>query len=93
MVYLRSLQYTMSKNTSILLGTHFEEFVVRQVKSGKYSSVSEVIRSALRLFEFEETKKESLIKELKKGERSGFVPDFDRDAFMKDLHRKHRPKG
>lgn len=83
----------MSKNTSILLGDHFEEFIARQVKSGKYSSVSEVIRSALRLFEFEETKKESLIKELKNGERSGFVPDFDRDTFMKDLHRKHSPKG
>ena len=83
----------MSKNTSILLGDHFEAFVARQVKSGKYASVSEVIRSALRLFEFEEAKKEGLIKELKKGERSGFVPDFDGDAFLKDLHRKHARKG
>jgi antitoxin ParD1/3/4 len=82
----------MSKNTSILLGDHFEAFVARQVKSGQFTSVSEVIRAALRLFEVEEAKKQSFIKELKKGERSGFVPDFDRDAFMKDLHRKHRPK-
>ena len=79
----------MSKNTSILLGDHFEEFVAQQVRSGKFSSVSEVIRSALRLFEFEEAKKESLIKALKKGERSGFVSDFDRDGFMKDLHWKY----
>lgn len=83
----------MSKNTSILLGDHFEAFVARQVKSGKYTSVSEVIRAALRLFEVEETKKESLIKELKKGERSGFIADFDGDAFLKDLHRKHARKG
>jgi antitoxin ParD1/3/4 len=83
----------MSKNTSILLGDHFESFVARQVKSGKYTSVSEVIRAALRLFEVEETKKESLIKELKKGERSGFMADFDGDAFLKDLHRKHARKG
>ncbi len=83
----------MSKNTSILLGPHFEEFVARQVRSGKFASVSEVIRSALRLFEFEETKKESLIKELKKGERSGFVADFDRDAFMKGLRQKRARKG
>jgi antitoxin ParD1/3/4 len=82
----------MSKNTSILLGDHFEAFVARQVKSGKFTSVSEVIRAALRLFEVEETKKESLIKELMKGERSGFVVDFDRDAFMKELHRKHAAK-
>ena len=83
----------MSKNTSILLGDHFESFVARQVKSGKFTSVSEVIRAALRLFEGEETKKESLVRELKKGERSGFVADFDGDAFLKDLHRKHARKG
>ena len=82
----------MSKNTSILLGDHFEEFVARQVKSGKFTSVSEVIRAALRLFEVEETKKESLIKELKKGERSGFGVDFDRNTFIKDLHRKRSAK-
>ncbi len=82
----------MSKNTSILLGDHFEEFVARQVKSGKFTSVSEVIRAALRLFEVEESKKESLIKELKKGERSGFVLDFDRNTFIKDLHRKRSAK-
>ena len=47
----------MSKNTSISLGNHFEEFVNDEVKSGRYSSVSEVIRSALRLLEHEEKKK------------------------------------
>lgn len=83
----------MSKNTSILLGDHFEAFVARQVKSGKFTSVSEVIRAALRLFEVEETKKERLIKELKKGEQSGFLPDFDRDAFMTGMRRKHARKG
>jgi antitoxin ParD1/3/4 len=84
---------TMSKNTSILLGDHFESFVAQQVKSGKYTSVSEVIHAALRLFEVEEAKKESLIKELTKGERSGFMADFDGNAFLKDLHRKHSPTG
>ncbi|MBK9275011.1 MAG: type II toxin-antitoxin system ParD family antitoxin [Flavobacteriales bacterium] len=79
----------MSKNTSILLGDHFEAFVARQVKSGKYTSLSGVIRASLRLFEVEETKKESLIKELKKGERSVFIAEFDGELFLKDLHRKH----
>lgn len=82
----------MARNTSLLLGEHFDKFVSQQVKSGKFSSASEVIRSALRLFEFEETKKESLIKALKKGERSGFVADFDRGEFVKSLHRKHAGK-
>lgn len=83
----------MSKNTSILLGDHFESFVAQQVKSGKFTSVSEVIRAALRLFEVEETKKDRLLKELKKGERSGFVPDFERNNFLAGLHRKHARKG
>ncbi|MBP8823698.1 MAG: type II toxin-antitoxin system ParD family antitoxin [Flavobacteriales bacterium] len=83
----------MAKNTSILLGDHYEQFVAQQLRSGRFSSASEVIRSALRLFEFEETKRESLIKALKKGERSGFIEDFDRDEFLKGLHRKHARQG
>lgn len=38
-------------------------------------------------------RKDRLIGELKKGERSGLVADFDRDAFLKDLRRKHASKG
>ena len=79
----------MAKNTSILLGDYFDDFINRQIKSGKYSSVSEVVRTALRMFEHEELKKEELIKELKKGEKSGFVKDFDRTSFLKNLHKTH----
>lgn len=43
----------MAKNTSILLGDYFDNFIRQQIQSGKYSSASEVIRAALRLFEFE----------------------------------------
>ena len=79
----------MAKNTSILLGDYFNNFINKQVKSGKYSSASEVIRTALRMLEYEETKKDELIKELKKGEKSGFVKDFDRSSFLEKLHQKH----
>lgn len=75
----------MAKNTSILLGDHFDSFITRQVKAGKFSSASEVIRAALRMFEHEEAKKVELIKELKRGEKSGFVKDFDRQGFLNDL--------
>lgn len=47
----------MGKNTSISLGNYFEDFIKNEVKSGRYNSVSEVIRSALRLLEHEEKKK------------------------------------
>lgn len=79
----------MAKNTSILLGDYFDSFINKQVKSGKFTSASEVIRAALRLFEYEETKKAELVKELKKGEKSGFVKNFNRDSFLKTLHQKH----
>ena len=53
----------MAKNTSILLGDYFDNFIKEQVKSGKFSSASDVLRSALRMFEHEEAKKTELINE------------------------------
>ncbi len=79
----------MAKNTSILLGDHFGNFIDHKVKSGRFSSASEVVRAALRLFEQEENQKNELIKELKKGEKSGFVKKFDREKFVKNLHGKY----
>lgn len=79
----------MAKNTSILLGDYFDNFISRQIKTGKYASASEVVRAALRMFEHEESKKTELIKELKKGEKSGFVENFDRKELLKSLHKKH----
>ena len=79
----------MGRNTSISLGNHFEEFISLEVKSGKYNSVSEVIRSALRLLESEEKKEKELIKALVIGEESGLVDDFNPTEHLKELHRKH----
>lgn len=89
LVYLFLNSFVMAKNTSILLGDYFDDFINQQLKSGRFSSASEVVRAALRMFEQEESKKAALIKELKKGEKSGFVKDFNRDTFLKDLHNKH----
>lgn len=79
----------MAKNTSILLGDYFDKFINHQIQSGRFSSASEVVRAALRLFEQEEKQKGELIKELKKGEASGFVQKFDRKKFLKNLHDKY----
>ena len=51
----------MPKNTSLLLGDYFDNFINSQVKTGRFSSASEVVRAALRMFEQEETKKSELI--------------------------------
>ena len=82
----------MAKNTSILLGDYFDTFISQQIKTGKYSSTSEVVRAALRLFEYEEIKKSELIKELQKGENSGFIEKFDRESFLNNIHEKQIPK-
>ncbi|MEI8075140.1 MAG: type II toxin-antitoxin system ParD family antitoxin [Bacteroidota bacterium] len=78
----------MAKNTSILLGEHFEEYISSKVSSGKFNSASEVIRTALRLLEFEEAKTKDLNKALSQGEKSGMEKDFDVNANLKKLHSK-----
>jgi antitoxin ParD1/3/4 len=78
----------MIKGTSILLDDYFGNFINTQIQSGRYTSASEVVRAALRLLE-EENKKMELVEELEKGEQSGFIKDFDRKSFLKNLHAKH----
>ena len=63
----------MAKNTSVLLGEYFEEFIADEISSGRYNSASEVIRNALRLLKAEERKKKDLNKTLVLGEKDGFI--------------------
>ncbi|ENV3697870.1 type II toxin-antitoxin system ParD family antitoxin [Vibrio cholerae] len=74
----------MAKNTSITLGEHFDSFITSQIQSGRYGSASEVIRSALRLLENQETKLQSLRQLLIEGEQSGDA-DYDLDSFINEL--------
>lgn len=59
------------------------------MKSGRFSSTSEVIRAALRLLENEETHKEKLLSALEQGEKSGFIENFDRTTYINKLHKKY----
>ena len=79
----------MGKNTSISLGDHFEDFIQRKIATGRYSSASEVVRTALRLLETEDQKLELLRKALEEGENSGMVENFDPEQHLKNLHKKH----
>ena len=76
----------MARNTSIVIGEYYENFINGQIATGKYSSVSEVVRSALRHFEEEEIQKKSLISELEIGEKSRKIHDFDRKENLDMLH-------
>ena len=61
----------MSGTTSINLGDHFTGFLSHLTDSGRYGSVSEAVRAALRLLEQEEAKYEVLMDSLEEGEASG----------------------
>ncbi|HAM97317.1 MAG TPA: type II toxin-antitoxin system ParD family antitoxin [Marinilabiliales bacterium] len=79
----------MGRNTSISIGSYFEEFINSEVASGKYSSASEVVRSALRLLESEERKLRELRNALIEGENSPMVENFDAEKHLADLHKKY----
>jgi len=74
----------MAKNTSITLGDHFDDFVAKQIKSGRYGSASEVIRTGLRILEDAETKLETLRELLDDGEKSGFA-DYSYESMVSEL--------
>ena len=72
----------MSKNTSFSIGEHFSEFVEEQVREGRYSSASDVVRAALRLLEEQEMKLAALRAALIEGEQSGPSTPYDFEAFI-----------
>ncbi|MAO23724.1 MAG: type II toxin-antitoxin system ParD family antitoxin [Phycisphaerae bacterium] len=73
----------MAKNTSFILGEHFDDFVSGQVKSGRYSNAADVIRSGLRLLEEHERKVEALRRALAEGEESGVAGPLDLDEIKR----------
>lgn len=77
----------MAKNTSISLGAHFDEFIAQQLKSGRYGSATEVVRTGLRMLEEAETRRQNLRQLLVEGEQSGFV-DYDYNALMEELDKE-----
>jgi len=78
----------MAKNTSISLGDHFEEFISRQIESGRYGSASEVIRASLRLLEEHEQKINALRQALIDGEKSGDAGELDMDDIKRRARRR-----
>ena len=78
------------KNTSISLGSYFDQFVQTQVSAGRYKNVSEVIRAGLRLLENEESKVIALRNAIQEGLNSPRVENFDFDENLKRLKENKR---
>lgn len=74
----------MAKNTSITLGNHFDEFITRELKTGRYGSASEVVRAGLRMLEDAETKLETLRYLLDEGEASG-IAEYSYEQIVSEL--------
>ena len=64
------------------LGEHFSRFVDEQIKDGRFSNASEVVRAGLRLLEDAETRQRALRAALLDGEASGPATPLDWDEFL-----------
>ena len=83
----------MSKNTSITLGNHFDDFVQSRITTGRFKNASEVIRAGLRLLEEEENKVVALKQAIQEGIDSGIVEDFNPEEFLKNVKAQRSSKG
>ncbi|MEY4289593.1 MAG: hypothetical protein RLZZ30_1681 [Bacteroidota bacterium] len=83
----------MSKNTSITLGTYFDEFIQVVLREGRYKNASEAVRAGLRLLEEEEHKFIALRRAIDEGINSGLVEDFNPEVHLKLLKAKRDEKG
>jgi antitoxin ParD1/3/4 len=76
----------MARNTSVVLGEHFESFVSDKVAQGRYESTSEAIRAGLRLLEENEVKLDRLKFVLATGEiELDNGQGLDGEQFMNEL--------
>ena len=73
----------MPRNTSFILGEHFDTFVASQIEFGRYANATDVIRSGLRLLEEHEQKFEALRNALIEGEESGVAGPLDMNKIKK----------
>lgn len=78
-----------ARSTSISLGDHFAGFIDNQVQTGRYGSVSDVVRAGLRLLEEHEAKVKALEAALIEGEESGEPEPFDNEAFKAEMRAEH----
>lgn len=75
----------MNRNTSISLGSYFDDFIQSNLSSGRYKNASEVVRAGLRLLEEEENRVLLLRKSIQEGIDSGIATDFDPEKHLAKL--------
>ncbi|CDP54305.1 MAG: type II toxin-antitoxin system ParD family antitoxin [Devosia nanyangense] len=72
---------------NVSIGERWEEFVAEAVRSGRYGSVSEVVREGLRLVEERETKLKALRETIQAAlDEGGAVTDEEVEAAILEQH-------
>ena len=79
-------------STSLTLGKHWEVYIQELIKSGRYSSASEVIRDSLRLHEEKEAQLENLRALLQEGEDSGIAGPLDMEEIISEARKRAQKK-
>ncbi|MBF4518423.1 type II toxin-antitoxin system ParD family antitoxin [Flavobacterium sp. ANB] len=83
----------MGKNTSISLGTHFENFIDFSLSEGRFKNASEVVRAGLRLLEEEENRLILLRKSIEDGLNSGRAENFNPEKHLENLKKRKKGNG
>lgn len=83
----------MGKNTSVSLGSYYDNFVESKLSEGRFKNASEVIRAGLRLLEEDENRIAVLRAEIKKGIESGVNEDFNPAEFLTKIKNEYAAEG
>jgi antitoxin ParD1/3/4 len=84
--WIQSLnQQTQMKNTSIALGEHFDQYIAEQLASGRYRTVSELIRESLRMHQERELKISVMRAAIRDGVASGIDESFSFEGLNREL--------
>jgi antitoxin ParD1/3/4 len=83
----------MSRNTSISIGTYFDDFIQNRISAGRFKNASEVVRAGLRLLEEEENRIIALKEAIQKGVESGIAYDFNPESHLEKLKAKKKLNG
>ena len=78
--------------TSVALSPHFENFVRKQVESGRYNNASEVVRAGLRLLEDQQSQAELQLQAMQAAIAAGLAsgPGMAADQVFDRLQAKYR---
>ena len=93
LVTLTKIETIMGRNTSISIGSYFDNFIQNKISAGRFKNASEVVRAGLRLLEEEENRAVALNSAIQEGIESGIAKDFNPETHLSKLKSKKKLNG